>query len=156
MGGIVPVQGSFYCTGARSFASFNCFREENPEGASTAPYIETYPYRPIDEQLEYRILKDFNNTILHTAPEYQTNLRVNTPANRILTSMCSPERLLFLLQYGIAYVKTEREVEGRIESADAKHIMRYQQMFAALAVRRKLKAGVTSRSEERRVGKECL
>ncbi len=144
MGGIVPVQGSFYCTGARSLASFNCFREENPEGASIAPYIETYPYRPIDEQLEYRILKDFNNTILHTAPEYQTNLRVNTPANRILTSMCSPERLLFLLQYGIAYVKTEREVEGRIESADAKHIMRYQQMFAALAVRRKLKAGVTS------------
>lgn len=49
--------------------------------------------------------------------------------------MCSPERLLFILKYGIAYVRSEREVDGKIEVTDQKHIMRYQQMFAALAIR---------------------
>ena len=58
--------------------------------------------------------------------------------------MCSPERLLFLIKYGIAYVKSEREVDGKIESTDQKHIMRYQQMFAALAIRQRLSEGVTS------------
>ena len=29
LGGIVPVQGAFYCTGAKEKAFFNVFREEN-------------------------------------------------------------------------------------------------------------------------------
>ena len=59
--------------------------------------------------------------------------------------MCSPKRLLFLLKYGIAYVKKEKELDdGKIESTDEKHIMRYQQMFAALAVRQKLSDDITS------------
>lgn len=58
--------------------------------------------------------------------------------------MCSPERLLFLLKYGIAYVKMEKEVDGKIESTDQKHIMRYQQMFAAMSIREKLRDGLTS------------
>lgn len=80
-------------------------------------------------------MKDFNCEVIHTTPEYKTNLDTNTPTNRILTSMCSPERLLFILKYGIAYVRSEREVDGKIEVTDQKHIMRYQQMFAALAIR---------------------
>lgn len=58
--------------------------------------------------------------------------------------MCSPERLLFILKYGIAYVNMEREVDGKIETINQKHIMRYQQMFAALAIREKLSDGVKS------------
>ena len=58
--------------------------------------------------------------------------------------MCSPERLLFLIKYGIAYVKSEREVDGKIEITDQKHIMRYQQMFASLAVLKALKEGIKS------------
>ena len=58
--------------------------------------------------------------------------------------MCSPERLLFLIKYGIAYVKMEKEVDGKIESTDQKHIMRYQQMFASLAIREQLRDGATS------------
>lgn len=61
-----------------------------------------------------------------------------------LTSMCSPERLLFILKYGIAYVNMEREVDGKIETINQKHIMRYQQMFAAFAIREKLSEGVKS------------
>lgn len=144
MGGIVPIQGAFYCTAARESAPFNCFREENPSNLPVAPFIKEYPYDNIKQDEEKRILSDFNCQVIHHTPEYQTNLDVNTPTNRILTSMCSPERLLFLIKYGIAYVKMEKEVDGKIESTDQKHIMRYQQMFASLAIREQLKDGATS------------
>ena len=144
MGGIVPIQGAFYCTAARESAPFNCFREENPSNLPIAPFIKEYPYENIKQDEEKRILSDFNCQVIHHTPEYQTNLDVNTPTNRILTSMCSPERLLFLIKYGIAYVKMEKEVDGKIESTDQKHIMRYQQMFAALAIREQLRDGATS------------
>lgn len=144
MGGIVPIQGAFYCTTARENAPFNCFREENPSNQPVAPFIKEYPYGSIKQDEEKRILSDFNCQVIHHTPEYQTNLDVNTPTNRILTSMCSPERLLFLIKYGIAYVKMEKEVDGKIESTDQKHIMRYQQMFASLAIRDQLNDGATS------------
>ena len=144
LGGIVPIQGAFYCTGARNSSPFNCFREENPGSMKIAPYNRDYPYLAIDKETERKILSDYNCQVIHTSPEYQTNLGVNTPTNRILTSMCSPERLLFILQYGIAYVRMEREVDGKIESTDQKHIMRYQQMFAAMAIRQRLSEGVKS------------
>ena len=143
-GGIVPIQGAFYCTAAKISAPFNCFREENPLNDDIAPFIKDYPYKDIDTETEKTILKDFNNQVIHTSPEYQTNLNVNTPTNRIITSMCSPERLLFILKYGIAYVNIEREVDGKIETINQKHIMRYQQMFATYAIRDKLSDGVKS------------
>lgn len=144
MGGIVPIQGAFYCTAARESAPFNCFREENPTNLDVAPYNRDYTYRDIDPTVEKKILSDFNCQVIHTAPEYQTNLHFYTPTNRILTSMCSPERLLFILKYGITYVRIQKEVDGKIESTDQKHIMRYQQMFAALTVRKKIDEGITS------------
>ena len=144
LGGIVPIQGAFYCTGARSYAPFNCFREENLSGQKIAPFHRDYPYKEIDKTVEKQILSDYNCQVIHTSPEYQTNLGFNTPTNRILTSMCSPERLLYIIRYGIAYVRMEREVDGKIESTDQKHIMRYQQLFASLAIRQKLAEGVKS------------
>lgn len=144
MGGIVPIQGAFYCTGARTSAPFNCFREENPCSQNVAPYHKDFPYRPIEKETERWILSDYNCQVIRTSPEYETNRNENTPTNRILTSMCAPERLLFILRYGIAYVRMEREVDGKIESTDEKHIMRYQQMFAAMAIRQKLSEGITS------------
>lgn len=144
LGGIVPVEGAFYCTGARSSAPFNCFREENPQGEEVAPFHRDFPYLDLDPDIEKKILSDYNCQVIHTSPEYQTNLSPYTPTNRILTSMCSPQRLLYILRYGIAYVRMEREVDGQIESTDQKHIMRYQQLFAAMAVEKKLTEGVTS------------
>lgn len=144
LGGIVPIQGAFYCTGARSYAPFNCFREENLSGQKIAPFHRDYLYKEIDKTVEKQILSDYNCQVIHTSPEYQTNLGFNTPTNRILTSMCSLERLLYIIRYGIAYVRMEREVDGKIESTDQKHIMRYQQLFASLAIRQKLAEGVKS------------
>ena len=144
-GGIVPIEGVFYCTAARNQAKFNCFREDNPARAKIAPFNKNYTYAPIDADIEKRILMDFNVPVLSQNAEYQTNRDINTPTNRVLTSMVSPERLLFLLKYGIAYVHEEKEAEdGSIITKDEKHIMRYQQMFAALAIREKLAAGVKS------------
>lgn len=143
-GGIVPIQGAFYCTAAKKSAPFNCFREENKGGESIAPYNAEYSYLDINKDVERKILSDFNCQVIHTSSEYKTNLNINTPTNRVITSMCSPERLLFIIKYGIAYVKIEKEEDGKIVSIDQKHIMRYQQMFAALAVRDQLSKGVKS------------
>lgn len=143
-GGIVPIQGVFYCTGSRESSKFNCFREENKGGEKIAPYNAEYLYKKIDRFIEKKILSDFNCQVIHTSKEYQTNLDTNSPTNRVLTSMCSPERLLFIIKYGIAYVKFEKEEDGKIISVDQKHIMRYQQMFASLAVRQQLSEGKKS------------
>ena len=130
--------GFFYCTGARSSSPFNCFREENLSGQKIAPFHRDYPYEEIDKTVEKQILSDYNCQVIHTSPEYHTGPRFS---NRILTSMCSPERLLYIIRYGIAYVRMEREVDGKIESTDQKHIMSYQQLFASLAIRQKLAEG---------------
>lgn len=144
LGGTKPIEGAFYCTASRDRVQLNCFREDNPYHSQTAPYNKNYPYIPERPEVEKRILSDFNCQVIFQAEEYQTNKQINTPTNRILTSMCSPERLLFILKYGIAYVRMEREIDGKIEFLDQKHIMRYQQLFAALAVRRKIREGVLS------------
>ena len=144
MGGIVPIQGAFYCTAARDNAYFNCFREENPTNLDIAPYNNDFSYKDINPEIEKKILSDFNCQVIHHTPEYQTNIKINTPTNRIITSMCSPERILFILKYGITYVRKQREIDGKIESTEQKHIMRYQQMFAALTVRKKISEGVKS------------
>lgn len=130
MGGIVPIQGVFYCTGSKKGSPFNCFREENPLNLDVAPYNRDFPYKDIDPEVEKQILSDFNNQVIHTSPEYQTNLQTTTPTNRVLTSMCSPDRLLFLLKYGITYYHKTKELDdGTIEQIDQKHIMRYQQFL---------------------------
>ena len=145
MGGIVPVQGVFYCTAGKKSAPFNCFREENPTNDDVAPYNLDYPYLPIDTTIEHEILASFNSEVIHNAPEYVTNKGIYTPTNRVLTSMCSPERLLYILKYAIAYVHKQKELpDGGIETTDEKHIMRYQQLFASLAIRQKLSEGVRS------------
>lgn len=144
LGGIVPVEGAFYCTSAKKRAFFNVFREENTKNLPIAPYNMGYDYKSVDPIIEKKILSDFNCQVIHTSPEYQTNLEANTPTNRVLTSMCSKERLIYLLQYGICYVKSEREVDGEIVVQDEKHIMRYQQLFASLAITEKIKSGMVS------------
>lgn len=144
IGGIVPIQGSFYCTASKKKAFFNCFREDVKENDETTDYIKNYPYKEIDREMERRILIDFNNQIIRHTEEYKSNLSVNIPVNRIITSMCSKERLLYLIKYGIAYVNMEREVDGKIEITDEKHIMRYQQLFASFAVKEKIDKGVKS------------
>lgn len=144
-GGITPIQGAFYCTGALKSAPFNCFREENPQSLPVAPYNAEYEYKKINPDTEKTILSDYNVEVIHNAQEYQYNLDINTPTNRILTSMCSRERLLYILKYGIAYIhKQSEDLSGNLVEVNEKHIMRYQQMFATMAIKEKLSEGVKS------------
>ena len=135
----VPIQGAFYCCTAKDKAFFNVFRENSED------FVTNYPYRTITEDTEKVILKHRNCVVIKNLPEYETNKRVNTPTNRILTSMLCRERILFLLRYGFAYVHKNIELEDGFKSTTLqKHIMRYQQLFASLAIRKKLESGIKS------------
>lgn len=135
----VPIQGAFYCSTAKNKAFFNVFREEDKK------LVSDYPYQTVPEEEENRILKHRNCVVIKNLQEYQTNKSVNTPTNRILTSMLSKERFLFLLRYGIAYVERKIELEDGTQGTELqKHIMRYQQLFASFAIRRTLSKGIKS------------
>ncbi|MDE5886329.1 MAG: HsdR family type I site-specific deoxyribonuclease [Muribaculaceae bacterium] len=135
----VPIQGAFYCCTSKSKAFFNVFREQDPD------FITKFYLHPLDEETEAKILSHRNCIPIKNLPEYTTNQSKNTPTNSILTSMLSFERFLFLLRYGFAYVNRTIELpDGTKTTQLEKHIMRYQQLFASLSIRKKLSEGVRS------------
>mgnify|MGYP004639130855 FL=1 len=143
MGGITPVQGAFYCTGGYKAPPFNCFREENPHHLEVEPYIQNYPYKEVPEEVEKALLEEFNVQVYKSSDEYKKNKRITTPTNKILTSMCEPSRLLYILKYGIAYVHAQKKLDdGSVTVELQKHIMRYQQLFASFAVTKTLDNGI--------------
>ncbi len=135
----VPIQGAFYCCTSKNKAFFNVFREADNN------FVAGYPYKTISDSTEKQILTHRNCVVIKNLPEYNTNKNINTPTNRILTSMLSKERFLFLLRYGFAYVDRKVELaDGSKTTQLEKHIMRYQQLFASFAIRKKLNSGVKS------------
>ncbi len=135
----VPIQGAFYCCASLSKAFFNVFREEDKT------FVSQYPYLPITDDIENKVLKHRNCIVIKNLNEYHTSKQVDTPTNRILTSMLSKERILFLLRYGFAYVEKKVELEdGTMGTVLQKHVMRYQQLFASYAIRRTLGRGIKS------------
>ena len=135
----VPIQGAFYCCSSQSKAFFNVFREEDKK------FVLQYPYLPITDEIENKVLKHRNCIVIKNLNEYHTNKQVDTPTNRILTSMLSKERILFLLRYGFAYVEKKVELEdGTVGTELQKHVMRYQQLFASYAIRKTLGRGIKS------------
>ena len=123
----VSIQGAFYATSSYADVRINTFRED-PDLDFNALL------KPADDALETWVLKDNNLSVIKHAAEFLTNKDPNTPTNRILTSLFSRERLAFLLQFGIAYVKTEKGLQ--------KHIMRYPQLFATKAIEATIESGV--------------
>lgn len=127
---ITPIQGAFYATPDPEQVTFNCFREEDYS------LINRVPQENIE--IEKQILRDNNIVSILGTEEYKTAKDPNSPTNRILTSLFSRDRLKFLLRYGIAYVNTVINGVPKIE----KHVMRYPQLFATLAIEKKLNDGV--------------
>ena len=123
---IEPWQGAFYASSSYYKPSFNYFREEI--GFNLSQLLE-----PIDENVEKFILKDTNYPSIKNSLEYKTNKNPDSPTNRILSSLLSPDRLKFILQYAIAYVKETTGLQ--------KHIMRYPQFFATKAIEKHLEEG---------------
>lgn len=124
---IEPIQGAFYASTSYAQANFNCFREE--ENLDVQKLL-----LPENDELENFVLKDNNLSAIKYSPEFITNKAVDTPTNRILTSLFNRDRLAMLLKYCIAYVQEENGLE--------KHIMRYPQFFATKAIERTLESGV--------------
>lgn len=116
--------GSFYTTPNGQRTSFSFFREEQPK---------TTGFETISIDRVKTVLKDnhYSPTEADT-PEFQTNLDMNTPCNRFVTSLFEKERLLYFLHYGLTYVKN---------TTPEKHIMRYPQFFASKALIKRLDNG---------------
>ena len=128
---IVPIEGAFYGTPSNKNVFFNCFREEDP---SLFDRISD-----ISDSEENYILKDNNYVSIKGTSEYSTNLSKMTPTNKLITSLFHKSRIFKLLRYGIAYVeKTNKNGVVEIE----KHIMRYQQFFATLAIENTISKGI--------------
>ncbi|WP_423906465.1 type I restriction endonuclease subunit R [Candidatus Spongiihabitans sp.] len=125
-----PIEGAFYAAPAYGEPIFNYFREDSEVESLHLEELLT----PEDDDTENIVLKDTNHNIIKHNPEFQTNKNPDTPTNRILTSLFSKNRLAFILQYAIAYV---RENDGL-----QKQIMRYPQFFATKAIAKKLDEGV--------------
>ena len=126
-----PIEGAFYASSSYQKLFFNRFREEEPQLHAAI--------QEIDGQKEDFILSDNNLVSIKGTSEYCTNLNGLTPTNRILTSLFSHNRFLKLLKYGLAYV--ERTNKDGIKTLE-KHVMRYPQFFATMAIEKKLDSGV--------------
>lgn len=126
---IEPIQGAFYATTSYTKAHFNYFREE-------ALFDLANILKPNDEEIENFVLTDNGLSSQKHAIEFKTNKEPNTPTNRLLTSLFCRERFKFLLQYSLAYVKSDKGNE--------KHIMRYPQLFATKAIERSIENGIRS------------
>ena len=123
----LPIEGAFYATASYQKPGFNYFREEENFDLTTI-------LSDISDDIETAILKDTNLVGIKHSSEFITNKNPNSPTNRICTSLFQRDRLSFLLQYGLAYVKENNGLQ--------KHIMRYPQMFATKAIEKKLEEGV--------------
>lgn len=128
-----PIQGSFYAASAYGHLTFNRFREEDVE--RMASFVAAR-----NAKTEQLVLNDNNMASIYGSAEFESSIEPTTPANRIITSVFSPKRFLFILRYGIAYVEKVND-EG-IKYTE-KHVMRYPQLFATKAVRRTLDEGRT-------------
>ena len=129
---IEPIQGAFYASSNYGKMFFSKFREQRKGELQTK-------VKPIDPDVEKFILQDTNLVSIKGTPEYSSSISPDSPTNRIVTSLFVPERIKFILNYGLCYkVTTDKNGIRHIE----KHIMRYPQLFATLAIEDKLTAGV--------------
>ena len=129
---IEPIQGAFYASSSYKRMFFSKFREQREDELKA-------DMQSIVTETEEFVLSDNNLIAIKGTPEYVSSLSEKSPTNRIITSLYTKERLLFLLKYGICY-KTTTNKDGITEIE--KHIIRYPQLFATLAIRDKLREGV--------------
>ncbi|WP_353570729.1 type I restriction endonuclease [Candidatus Albibeggiatoa sp. nov. BB20] len=117
-------QGAFYATTSRHRPVFNYFREEHDLSSEL---------QALSDETENHILQDNNLLEIKHSPEFATNKSPDTATHQLCSSLLSRARFGFLLRYGLAYVGDAMDSE--------KHIMRYPQLFATLAIEQTLKQG---------------
>lgn len=121
----IKLQGSFYTTPNGNGTTYNLFREE--QEIPVNEYLE-------DEFIDY-VLNDNNIQSIKSTQEFNTNLKIDTPCNKFITSVFSKERLIFFIRYGIAFV--DSQIHGL-----NKHIIRYPQYFAIQELTKRINNGL--------------
>ncbi|KYG85251.1 restriction endonuclease subunit R [Roseivirga seohaensis] len=122
----IPIEGAFYASPSYQESVFNYFREDKD-------YKVIPDLQELSNEQELFVLKDNNLLSIKDSSEFALNKDTNTPTNRIISSLYSKERLAFILEFALAYVKESTGFE--------KHIMRYPQLFATQAIERTLVNG---------------
>ena len=119
--------GSFYTTPNGQNTSFSFFREDDEL------YNVNYPYKDVSVDTVKYIMCDCGYNPEETdTPEFEENLRVNTPCNSFITSVFDKERFLYFIHYGMMFIN------GKVPE---KHIMRYPQFFATRKIIERLENG---------------
>ena len=119
--------GSFYTTPNGTNTSFSFFREDDVK------YLVDYNYKDISKDKVKYVMKDCGyNPKEADTPEFDENLKVDTPCNSFITSVFDKERFLYFLKYGIMFIN---------EKVPQKHIMRYPQFFATRKIIERLESG---------------
>lgn len=119
--------GSFYTTPNGDKTSFSFFREDDKG------YHKDYPYETLDDDFCRDVIKDLGyDPDEYDTAEFKVNNDPFTPCNRFITSMYDKERFLFILRYGLLYIKG---------ATPEKHIMRYPQFFATRNILQRLENG---------------
>jgi type I restriction enzyme R subunit len=123
----MPIEGAFYASTSYQKPVFNYFREEHQFNLGQL-------LAKVKDADETAVLKDNNLLSIKQSPEFAKNKNPDTPTNRICTSLFQRDRLSFLLEFALAYVKERTGLQ--------KHVMRYPQMFATKAIEQKLEEGI--------------
>ena len=119
--------GSFYTTPNGTNTSFSFFREDD------IAYHVSYPYKELTDEFCKYVIEDLGyDPAVFDTPEFRTANITDTPCNKFVTSMFDKERFLFILKYGLLYLKT---------ATPEKHIMRYPQFFATRQILKRLEDG---------------
>ncbi len=122
-----PLEGAFYASTAYGKVKFNYFKEEQKFDLQQI-------LKPCSDEIETEILKDNNLISIKHSQEFLSNKNPDSPTHRFCTSLFQAARLSFMLQYSIAFVKSEDGIK--------KHVMRYPQVFATMAIKQKLNQGI--------------
>lgn len=122
-----PIEGAFYASPSYEMPIFNYFREEEALNLAELLVAE-------DDDGENTVLSDNNLNVIKHSPEFLSNKDPDAPTNRICTSLFSRQRLAFLLRFALVYVNEADGIQ--------KHVMRYPQLFATKAIKKKLDVGI--------------
>ena len=105
------------------------------------PGSETRGLRPaagIRRETERIILADNGLERIRKDPDYRKLISPDTPAHRMLTGLAAPERFLFLIRYGIRYIR-EPEEDGGFRTR--KRMLSWEQIEALRRIEGKIRRG---------------
>ena len=123
---LMPQDGVFYAAVSEGEFPLRAFREESPS-----------VFRRVgrkNRETETRILEDNRMAKADRGSEWRRLTAGSTATHRALTSLFLPERLLFLIRYGIRF---ETEEAGRVR----REALRSEQLFALARLRSKRARG---------------